>query len=874
MPGLPGEVGISRRDPTLAGGQVYTATGVHLLKSMDLMRKNVQLSDSASMSVSNCHPEPAPLTENANAAFLEVTAACDLDDEAGRPVKRRMSLRTIVILAFLLSMLCVAIVAFVPTFFNGKSSLQLASEQSAQSVASVTQVGVASVNSLAVESHANIERLGQQAFTSVSTVVTELVRHLNSQINASLIEFARVPQSVSRLFAGACQRGAIHYRDQKVWKALLLEMLRLQPTTVFLAIGFEDNGYYYGVERQIGDTYDKWYVLNASYPDRRLTISLAENGDEIAVVKQKLGYDPRKRDWYKLPPKVNGPYWTDPYLYSDGSQVGITAGVPAYEPNGTLLGVISSDVVVASVTAFLRSLEFGKNGIGLLLNKKTGLPLAASFYEPLFRTNNATGSIDFVPVNGIEHELIRGVAPFLNSAPSDGQLRPVANDSDLLLAVQTIRDPFGLDWVTIIVLRLSDFAGEISRNLSGTQAIAELAIQRTVATTLNAGVNTLQEVENVRIRLSQRLGRNRNRDVGLTAVSLVLLLGIAVFLAHIISSPLTSLAEALLDLSRLTLRRQSTTGFGSSASSHIYEVLTLQRALARLTGSLESFKKYVPEDIVRLQMQLEEVATLGVHQADVSIYFSDIEGFTSISANLEPRVLNDLLAQYLGEMSGIIIHAGGVVDKFIGDAIVAFWNDPHPVLHYQLQSCHAAWDSQQRLQELNKEWCSQGLPRVRCRIGLNCGIVLAGNFGCELRLDYTILGDAVNLASRLESLSKHYGVYTLISAELHEHVRDVFLCRPLDKVAVKGRDTKGGTTVFEICSKTSEATDAVREKVSLTRRAFEKYLERDFSAASSLYGELAARNDTAAAPLLRRCVEFLRTPPPPSWDGVHHMTEK
>src|SRR5262249_3642719 len=159
----------------------------------------------------------------------------------------------------------------------------------------------------------------------------------------------------------------------------------------------------------------------------------------------------------------------------------------------------------------------------------------------------------------------------------------------------------------------------------------------------------------------------------------------------------------------------------------------------------------------------------------------------TISETLPAGELIDLVSEYLGEMSNIIIYSGGTLDKYIGDAIMAFWNAPEPLAHHPLVACKVAISCQQRLRELQPAWQQRGLPALQCRIGLYTGPVLVGNLGSHQRMDYTVIGDTVNVASRLESLNKYYGTSILIGDTVYEAARDTFLCRQIDVVAVKGR---------------------------------------------------------------------------------------
>ena len=180
------------------------------------------------------------------------------------------------------------------------------------------------------------------------------------------------------------------------------------------------------------------------------------------------------------------------------------------------------------------------------------------------------------------------------------------------------------------------------------------------------------------------------------------------------------------------------------------ELQNLNSAMQAMKSGLKSFSKYVPIDVVTLLMKLKREAVLGVDEMELTIFFSDIVNFTAIAESITPQQLVEVMKEYLSEMSDILMQSQGVVDKYIGDAIMAFWNAPIPVYDHTTVACTSALKAQQRLRELRSMWCAKGLPEIKARIGINTGLALVGNLGSTTRLSYTCLGDNVNLASRLE----------------------------------------------------------------------------------------------------------------------------
>jgi class 3 adenylate cyclase len=198
----------------------------------------------------------------------------------------------------------------------------------------------------------------------------------------------------------------------------------------------------------------------------------------------------------------------------------------------------------------------------------------------------------------------------------------------------------------------------------------------------------------------------------------------------------------------------------------------------------------VPLDIVRQLIKSGIPLTLGVEPRYLTIFFSDLENFSTHSESLAPDDLLVQISTYLEQVSAAISEEGGTVDKFIGDGIMAFWNAPVQRNDHVLRACAGALRAARRMERVNDTWEAEGRPRIRIRVGLNCATVLVGNVGSSARLSYTALGDGVNVAARLEGINKQFGTTICISDSIYDHVRAEILARPLKRVQVKGRKTE------------------------------------------------------------------------------------
>jgi len=306
----------------------------------------------------------------------------------------------------------------------------------------------------------------------------------------------------------------------------------------------------------------------------------------------------------------------------------------------------------------------------------------------------------------------------------------------------------------------------------------------------------------------------------------------------------------------------------------VREVAALAEAVEDMKRGLRAFKKYVPTPVVRAMLASGQEAELGGERKRLSIFFADIEGFSGYAETLEPERLVHVLGAYLDQATEDVHRYDGTVDKFIGDAVMAFWNAPLPQPNHALQACRAALAHQRALDGLRWVWVAEGLPGLRVRIGLHSGDAVVGNLGSAQRLAYTAIGDAVNLASRLESLNRFYGSQILISEALYLEVQDKVVARPLDRVAVKGRAQPVG--VYELLALADEASDPLLDQVERFRAAYGLYRERAFEEAAEILHEILEVDptDTVAAGFLSRVEAFAQSPPPADWDGIRRMSSK
>lgn len=282
-----------------------------------------------------------------------------------------------------------------------------------------------------------------------------------------------------------------------------------------------------------------------------------------------------------------------------------------------------------------------------------------------------------------------------------------------------------------------------------------------------------------------------------------------------------------------------------------------------------AFGHYLAPQVVDQLLRNPENLSLAGEQRELSVLFCDIRNFTSISEGMDSVELADLMNRYLTEMCRVITAGRGMIDKFIGDAIMAIWGAPLEDPAHPLQAVRSALQMQERTAVLRQQWLAEGLPEIRIGIGINTGLMRVGNFGSEELFDYTVIGDQVNLASRIEGLNRIYGSSILIGEQTWQQVNGEVVCRPIDLVRVKGRSRP--VEIYEPL-RLGSASDPELEQ---WQSALQFYRNREFERA---HNELAVLDRQASQPLYRLYLErietFLQTPPAPDWDGCFQHLSK
>ena len=333
---------------------------------------------------------------------------------------------------------------------------------------------------------------------------------------------------------------------------------------------------------------------------------------------------------------------------------------------------------------------------------------------------------------------------------------------------------------------------------------------------------------------------------------------------RVIAQPLITVVDELRHVERFELdqvRRHP---------SRVVELANLSTAIADMAGGLAAFRKYIPADLVRTLLRQGIEPRPGGSIRMLTVMFTDIAGFTGLSERLGDQII-PLLSRYLDTVSREVTGHSGTIDKFIGDAVMAFWGAPTANPNHAVDACRAALACQSALLQ-SRLVDDHGRP-VKVRIGINSGDMLVGNIGSEFRLNYTVIGDAVNVASRLEGANKEYGTEIIIGEETRRLAGDRIHVRELDRLVVYGR--AGGLAIYELLGVAADGTEPPCWAV-LYKSALTAYRAQDFARAISLFHQALAANgsDRPSQIMLERCREFLQSPPGEDWEAANAMKRK
>ncbi len=556
------------------------------------------------------------------------------------------------------------------------------------------------------------------------------------------------------------------------------------------------------------------------------------------------GYDPRKGDWYKKAVEKGRVTWSSIYLDKDGRPV-ITVAEPFFV-DGRLAGVSAADIVLESLLDRLFDLTDLPASEAVLVNWQGGVRIAAN--------SQAGGKFkwrSWEPDDAPSIKTIYGGAlePAYRAAVRERSGTLVAGESLLSFARVFIRTRAGgKEWYYLVRTPVSEVIGPA---LEARAALEKL--QASLAGAIDAQARALQ-----------------------TALALVALLALAAALgaaalgARGVAGPLAALAAVLRRVGKGDFEVRAVPGGAD-------EVGEVSRAVNEMIAGLKegvfvknTFKRYLSASVVDQIIKDPSSLKLGGEERELTVFFSDMSGFTELSERMEPRKLVSLVNEYLSAMTDSIFLQEGTLDKYEGDAVMAFWGAPLTQADHARRACWAALDNRSRLKELCKDWQKRGLPSFDIRIGINTGTMIVGNVGSSARMEYTVLGDSVNTGSRLEQLNKAYGTHILISEATRDAAGGAVETREVDLIALRGK--KKHIRVYELLGLPGQISAARLSGYRLYEHGLIAYRERRWDECeAALRSAIAALGEDKPSLILLGLLDGVRRAPPPSdWDGTLH----
>lgn len=356
-------------------------------------------------------------------------------------------------------------------------------------------------------------------------------------------------------------------------------------------------------------------------------------------------------------------------------------------------------------------------------------------------------------------------------------------------------------------------------------------------------------------------------DIDRTLINLIYFLigvvvvatGLAIWLVRrVVANPLADIAEDLSKIERFDVERIS------RRPSKLSELENLSAATASMAAGLSAFRKYVPTDLVRMLVAEGIKTQPGGDMKQISVLFCDVTGFTGLSEKLGPRIVR-LMEPFFSAAAAAIARNGGTIDKFMGDAVMAFWGAPRKDINHAENACRAALDLVAAVEEAGIE-DDAGNP-LRVRIGLNSGEALVGNIGSEERLNYTAIGDVVNVASRLEGANKDYGTLILIGPETRHQAADTVVVRELDTLTVFGRVKE--LVVYELIAMADEFEEST-EWIQAYERGLAHYRAGQFAQAVTAFkdADQARNGDSASVAMMAHAQALVENPPSDPWNPI------
>jgi adenylate cyclase len=532
-------------------------------------------------------------------------------------------------------------------------------------------------------------------------------------------------------------------------------------------------------------------------------------GQPVGRSEAAAVYDPRVRPWFKDSVAAGRRLSvSEPYIFATTGLPGITIAMPFFA-GGKVAGVVAADITLDSLSKFLASRPVSPNSLSLIVDDDDRIIAHPDASQAIRREDGK------LLQNSLSRLSSKLPALAMASRPDKDSERFTFVDAhsgrEYVAMFAKFPPTVGKAWRVMIIAPLADFSRKWTEN---------------------------------------------NRKVlifGAIAVALQVLL--IYFLSMLIARPIEQLEKKVIDVQN----------FVSSPSRQIHsripEISSLIHAVNTLDSTIHAFSAFVPKGLVQQLLRSNQRLELGGSSRFLTIFFSDIESFSTLAETSPAQELLLRVSAYLEAVTHAVNHEQGTIDKFIGDGVMAFWGAPAILRNHAFHACVAALRVQASMRKLNQQWILEGLRPLNVRIGIHSDSVLVGNIGSAERMSYTVMGDGVNLASRLEGANKEFGTQVCISQTVFKEAGEQLWLRPINVVTVKGR--RSDMEIYELVGIRGgdpelEATPEQIRLCVLTQHAYQAFSQGDVATALHRYTEI--QREYPADPLSRAMVALCRQP--------------
>ena len=644
-----------------------------------------------------------------------------------------------------------------------------------------------------------------------ATINAQIVSAVQKELTAITTEARAAHTAIRTLFL----QNVLETREADKREFVFLSQLQSQQSISWVAFGWPNGDFF--AAHKLGDLGLEMMEI------ARVDGVVKRRVDQYQVVVGDIEFEKRRfentdyvvtdQEWYREGIKKDEPGWFEMTAHPVGLRPSIAYAGPVdvYQKRQGVLAVIIENTRLAQ---FLSQLSVGKTGAAFILGRD-GTTIAAPDPDA-DEVNMQRSDQPLLPI--AQGALKQAGGRSSGDEKTARRVRFLADGNAYAVSLTPLTFP---GWTLATVIPEAEFLGPV-----------ETTIQR-----LLIGLAVLILAAGV---LSAWLAR------------------------RVIAQPLITVVDELRHVERFELdqvRRHP---------SRLAELENLSNAIADMAAGLAAFRKYIPADLVKMLVSEGIEPHPGGSIRSLTVLFADIAGFTGLSERLGDRII-PLLSSYLDSMSREVSAHGGTIDKFIGDAVMAFWGAPAANANHAVDACRAALACQSALAASGLA-DDQGRP-LRMRIGINSGDMLVGNIGSEFRLNYTVIGDAVNVASRLEGVNKEYGTDIIIGEETRRLAGDRVHVRELDRLMVYGRE--GGLAIYELIG-VPEHEAKPPSWVAFYEFGLAAYRARDFAGAATFFRRLldVRASDQPARIMLERCSQFLKSPPGADWEATSAMKVK